>query len=72
MSDLYETLRCLTREELTKEEINLVVQKVLYILQVRKNKFCLEVLEESEMDDDCQISFMEFEHVISRAPDFLK
>ena len=41
----------------TKEEINLVVQKVL---------------EESEMDDDCQISFMEFEHVISRAPDFLK
>ena len=28
MSDLYDTLRCLTREELTKEEINLVVQKV--------------------------------------------
>ncbi|CAG5112370.1 Oidioi.mRNA.OKI2018_I69.chr2.g6591.t1.cds [Oikopleura dioica] len=56
MDDLYNTLRCLTREELTKEEINLVVQKVL---------------EESEMDDDCQISFMEFEHVISRAPDFL-
>ena len=57
MDDLYNTLRCLTREELTKEENNLVVQKVL---------------EESEMDDDCQISFMEFEHVISRAPDFLK
>ena len=29
MTDLYNTLRCLTREELTKEEINLVVQKVL-------------------------------------------
>lgn len=28
MTDLYNTLRCLTREELTKEEINLVVQKV--------------------------------------------
>ena len=28
MSDLNDTLRCLTREELSKEEINLVVQKV--------------------------------------------
>ena len=32
MTDLYNTLRCLTREELTKEEINLVVQKVLFVV----------------------------------------
>ncbi|XP_019638466.1 PREDICTED: calcium and integrin-binding family member 3-like [Branchiostoma belcheri] len=30
-----------------------------------------QILEEADLDDDSQLSYMEFEHVISRAPDFL-
>ena len=32
----------------------------------------LQVLEEADLDDDGSLSFTEFEHVISRAPDFLR
>ena len=31
-----------------------------------------QVLEEADLDDDGMLSYIEFEHVISRAPDFLK
>ena len=31
-----------------------------------------QVLEEADLDDDGMLSYVEFEHVISRAPDFLK
>ncbi|KAJ8304694.1 hypothetical protein KUTeg_018277 [Tegillarca granosa] len=31
----------------------------------------LRVLEETDLDDDGMLSFIEFEHVISRSPDFL-
>ncbi|KAI8501355.1 Calcium and integrin-binding member 2 [Branchiostoma belcheri] len=55
-SDLGKVLSCLTRDELTQEEMNTVVDKIL---------------EEADLDDDSQLSYMEFEHVISRAPDFL-
>ncbi|XP_076801922.1 calcium and integrin-binding family member 2-like isoform X1 [Clavelina lepadiformis] len=55
-NDLVWTLQRLTGGHLNKEEIDLVVKKVL---------------EEAEMDDDARISFMEFEHVIYRSPDFL-
>ncbi|XP_035666275.1 calcium and integrin-binding family member 3-like [Branchiostoma floridae] len=55
-SDLGKVLSCLTRDELTQEEMNTVVEKIL---------------EEADLDDDSQLSYMEFEHVISRAPDFL-
>lgn len=47
----------LTRNELTQEEIAIV---------------CDKVLEESDNDDDRRLSYMEFEHVISRAPEFLR
>jgi hypothetical protein len=30
-----------------------------------------QVLEEADVDDDGKLSFGEFEHVITRAPDFL-
>lgn len=31
-----------------------------------------KVLEESDNDDDGKISFTEFTHIVSRAPDFLR
>jgi Ca2+-binding EF-hand superfamily protein len=49
-------LHLLTRNELTPEEITQV---------------CEKVIEESDVDGDGKLSFMEFEHVITRAPDFL-
>ncbi|XP_066995493.1 calcium and integrin-binding family member 2 [Anabrus simplex] len=55
-NDLEQTLRLLTHNELTPEEM----------LQV-----CEKVVEESDVDGDGKLSFMEFEHVITRAPDFL-
>lgn len=54
--DLELTLRCLTRNELTKDEISFIVEKVI---------------EEADLDDDNMLSYIEFEHVISRSPDFL-
>ncbi|KAK2186545.1 hypothetical protein NP493_196g00004 [Ridgeia piscesae] len=30
------------------------------------------ILEEADLDDDQALSFAEFEHVISKAPDFVK
>ncbi|XP_018331513.1 calcium and integrin-binding family member 2 [Agrilus planipennis] len=54
--DLDQTLRLLTREELTNEEMQQIIEKVI---------------EEADVDGDSKLSFMEFEHVITRAPDFL-
>lgn len=54
--DLEKTLICLTRKELLQEEISFVVEKVL---------------EETDLDDDGMLSYIEFEHVISRSPEFL-
>ncbi|XP_061168866.1 mesenchyme-specific cell surface glycoprotein-like [Saccostrea echinata] len=54
--DLQSTLKCLTRNELSEEELDFVVEKVL---------------EETDLDDDGKLSYIEFEHVISRSPDFM-
>ncbi|XP_045156241.2 calcium and integrin-binding family member 2-like [Mercenaria mercenaria] len=54
--DLEKTLRCLTRNELTVDEVSFIVDKVI---------------EEADLDDDNMLSYIEFEHVISRSPDFL-
>ncbi|XP_046571536.1 calcium and integrin-binding family member 3-like [Haliotis rubra] len=54
--DLEKTLFCLSGKELSTEEVTFVVDKVL---------------EETDLDDDGSLSYIEFEHVISRAPDFL-
>ncbi|XP_012938224.1 calcium and integrin-binding family member 3 [Aplysia californica] len=54
--DLEKTLKSLTQDSLTKDEVTFVVNKVL---------------EETDLDDDEMLSFIEFEHVISRAPEFL-
>lgn len=31
-----------------------------------------KIFEEADLDEDNQLSFAEFEHVISKAPDFMK
>ena len=31
-----------------------------------------QIFDEADLDDDNQLSFAEFEHVISKAPDFVK
>jgi len=49
-------LRLLTRNALTPEEVAQV---------------CEMVIEESDIDGDGKLSFVEFEHVITRAPEFL-
>ncbi|PVD19398.1 hypothetical protein C0Q70_19886 [Pomacea canaliculata] len=56
-ADLKATLLKLTKDGLDEEEVQFVIDKVL---------------EEADLDDDGMLSYIEFEHVISRAPDFLK
>ena len=55
--DVEQVVQALTRNELSQDEIAIVREKVL---------------EEADIDDDKCISFSEFRHVISRAPEFLK
>ncbi|KAK6624379.1 hypothetical protein RUM44_011238 [Polyplax serrata] len=55
-NDLEMALRLLTRNELSTEEMS---------------QICDKVIEESDVDGDGKLSFMEFEHVITRAPEFL-
>ncbi|KAG8192563.1 hypothetical protein JTE90_015198 [Oedothorax gibbosus] len=54
--DLEQAVTALTRSELTEDEVQLVVEKVL---------------DEGDLDDDGKLSYVEFETVISKAPDFL-
>lgn len=54
--DLDQALRLLTRQELTPEEMQQIAEKVI---------------EEADVDGDGKLSYMEFEHVITRAPEFL-
>ncbi|KAL6443048.1 hypothetical protein ACFW04_002794 [Cataglyphis niger] len=56
MGDLERTCRQLTRGGLSTEEMTTV---------------CRKVLEESDIDGDGALSFLEFEHVVTRASDFM-
>lgn len=55
-SDLKAVVCALTRNELTPEEHQQIADKVI---------------EEADVDGDGKLSFLEFEHVVTRAPDFL-
>lgn len=55
-TDLEQVVKLLTRGQLTTEEMAQV---------------CEKVIEEGDVDGDGKLSYMEFEHVILRAPDFL-
>lgn len=54
--DIQMALQLLTRQGLQPEEIAQIAEKVI---------------EEADVDGDGKLSFMEFDHVITRAPDFL-
>ncbi|XP_054159408.1 calcium and integrin-binding family member 3-like [Oppia nitens] len=56
VQDLQQTVTELVRNELTHEEVSII---------------CEKVLEEADNDDDRRVSYMEFQHVITRAPEFL-
>ncbi|XP_059154074.1 calcium and integrin-binding family member 3-like [Physella acuta] len=55
-TDLEKTLKGLTQDSLKKEEVTFIIDKIL---------------EETDLDEDGMMSFTEFEHAISRSPDFL-
>ncbi|XP_014775000.1 calcium and integrin-binding family member 2 [Octopus bimaculoides] len=55
-TDLDKTLECLTRNELTEKEREIIVNKVL---------------EEGDFDHKGKLSYVEFEYIISRDPEFL-
>ncbi|CAD5206493.1 unnamed protein product [Bursaphelenchus okinawaensis] len=55
--DISKMIRSLTRDELTDEEIEFIIERII---------------EEADLDGDQQISFAEFEHVVSRSPDFIR
>ncbi|KAL2723935.1 calcium and integrin-binding family member 3-like isoform X1 [Vespula squamosa] len=56
IGDLERTCRQLVQGGLTSEEVYTVCQKVL---------------EESDIDGDGALSYLDFEHVVTRAPDFI-
>ncbi|KAJ7426886.1 Calcium and integrin-binding family member 3 [Willisornis vidua] len=56
-SDLEKTVNKLTRNELTPEEVRLVCDKVIF---------------EADVDNDGKLSLEDFQHMIIRAPDFLR
>ncbi|CAM4701908.1 unnamed protein product [Caretta caretta] len=56
-SDLEKTVNKLTRNELTPEEVSLV---------------CDKVIDEADQDNDGKLSVEDFQHMIVRAPDFLR
>lgn len=56
-SDLEKTLKKLTRNELTEDEVRMV---------------CEKVLDEADLDNDGRLSLEDFQHMIVRAPDFLR
>ena len=55
-ADLMSLLSLITFQELDEEEVEVITEKVL---------------EECDMDSDMRLSFIEFEHVLKRSPDFL-
>lgn len=55
-ADIDTALTLLTKQELTVEERQQITEKVI---------------EESDVDGDGKLSYIEFEHCITRAPDFL-
>ncbi|KAI6182455.1 Calcium and integrin-binding family member 2 [Aphelenchoides bicaudatus] len=55
--DLSKMIRCLTRDELNDEEVEFIIERII---------------EEADLDGDEQISYPEFEHVVSRSPDFIR
>lgn len=67
-------IRCLTRDELTDEEVEFIIERVNLQLHtpVQLDNQLIQIIEEADLDGDDQISYAEFEHVVSRSPDFIR
>lgn len=50
-------IRSLTRDELSDVEVEFIIERII---------------EEADLDGDSSINFAEFEHVVSRSPDFIR
>lgn len=55
VADVTKTIQVLVGKELSKQEIKIAVRKIF---------------DEADLDGDLQLSFVEFDHVVSRASDF--
>uniref|UniRef100_A0A5S6QEW8 EF-hand domain-containing protein n=1 Tax=Trichuris muris TaxID=70415 RepID=A0A5S6QEW8_TRIMR len=55
--DLEKAIRCMTREELTEEEVEFIINRIM---------------DEADLDMSSFLSYAEFEHVVSRSPDFCR
>uniref|UniRef100_A0A8R1I0K0 EF-hand domain-containing protein n=1 Tax=Caenorhabditis japonica TaxID=281687 RepID=A0A8R1I0K0_CAEJA len=55
--DLSKMIRSLTRDELSDVEVEFIIERII---------------EEADLDGDSNINFAEFEHVVSRSPDFIR
>ncbi|KHJ48810.1 EF hand [Trichuris suis] len=55
--DLEKAIRCMTREELTEEEVEFIISRIM---------------DEADLDMSNFLSYAEFEHVVSRSPDFCR
>ncbi|KAL7750515.1 Calcium and integrin-binding member 3 [Sorochytrium milnesiophthora] len=55
--DIFKMLREIVDDSLSQEEIRTLVEKVM---------------DECDIDGDHRLSFIEFEHVVARCPDFIK
>ncbi|CAK5086568.1 unnamed protein product [Meloidogyne enterolobii] len=55
--DLRQMIDALTRKEMSDEEVEFIIDRII---------------EEADLDGDKRISQAEFEHVVSRSPDFVR
>ncbi|CAH3176068.1 unnamed protein product [Porites lobata] len=58
------------------EHLSKFVFKKISMIDIPKSsklhRYVNKIFDEADLDDDSQLSFAEFEHVISKAPDFVK
>ncbi len=78
-ADIEHAVKLLTQNELAADEIESIWEKVRhpeFEFNCANNSFhlgesLLQVLFEADIDDDRKLSPSEFEHVITKSPDFL-
>ncbi|KAK7010634.1 calcium and integrin-binding family member 2-like isoform X1 [Biomphalaria glabrata] len=71
-TDLAKTLKTLTQK--SRDQGDLVDGENIEqsaLTETEENHILEQVLKEADLDDNNELSYIEFEHVVSRAPDFL-
>lgn len=70
--DLEQVIRYNTRDELNEEEVAFIVDRVRCRVLLEGMQYPPQIIEEADLDSDGEIAFAEFEHVVSRSPDFMR